>query len=320
LSRADLLPLAEAFAYAVRNSTEMDQRVTWKRRGEEHVALVQCRVTKAEGQDAVVVFMRDAVRIAQQVHDAKLAAMGRLVAGIAHDIRNPLSAITQAAQLLREQHDDAAKPGVGTGDRLAGMILTHADRINDTIEDVLVLGRKARETADPIEIVVWLQDWAEEQRVMGRAGPLRLKLEGVVPHEWGSLFESQRMATARVEIPKVRFHSDHLRRVINNLFDNALRYCSGVEGAIQISLKRPEGEHALELIVANDGPVISEPLRSQLFEPFMSGESRGTGLGLYICRELCQQNGAALSYRLTEPARRQGEFVIRLPLVATTEG
>lgn len=319
LSRADLTPVAEAFAHAVRTGSEQDQRVSWKRRGVEHVALVQCRVTKAEGQDAVVVFMRDAVRIDQQVHDAKLAAMGRLVAGIAHDIRNPLSAITQAGQLLREQHREAAllaNATSGSGERLAGMILTHADRINDTIEDVLVLGRKPRDAAGLIELSVWLQDWAEEQHTLGRATALELRLDHASAPAQTSLFASEKPQVHNDEPIKIRFHTDHLRRIVNNLFDNALRYCSGAPGSIVIMLNQLADQSALELAVANDGPVIQEPLRSQLFEPFMSGESRGTGLGLYICRELCQQNGAVLQYRLIPQARDWGAFVIKLPTLS----
>lgn len=323
LSRADLTPVAEAFAKALQTGSELDQRVSWKRRGVEHVALVQCRVTKAEGQDAVVVFMRDAVRIDRQVHDAKLAAMGRLVAGIAHDIRNPLSAITQAGQLLREQHREAAPNASnanavpGPGERLAGMILTHAERINDTIEDVLVLGRKPRDAAGLIELGVWLQDWAEEQHALGRATALELRLDNAAPIQ-SSLFASEIPKVDASELVKIRFHSDHLRRIVNNLFDNALRYCSGAVGSIVIMLNRSTDQSTLELVVANDGPVIEEPLRSQLFEPFMSGESRGTGLGLYICRELCQQNGAALQYRIMPQTRDWGAFVILLPLSAIT--
>jgi two-component system, NtrC family, sensor histidine kinase PilS len=326
-SRADLLPLAEAFTVAIHTGTELDQRVVWKRRGLEHVALVQCRVTQAAGQDAVVVFMRDAHRIAQQVHEAKLAGMGRLVAGIAHDIRNPLSAITQAAQLLKEQHHDAQVSSAGntgaisTGEKLSGMILTHAERINETIEDVLILGRKPRVADKATEIAVWLQDWAEEQRNLGRAGPLRLNLEAAVSAEPGPLFSAYVNTGSTVQPQlSVRFHHDHLRRIINNLYDNALRYCSGAAGSIDIVLQVLNDEHAVDVVVANDGPAIQEPLRSQLFEPFMSGESRGTGLGLYICRELCQQNNASLRYRLSAASDRLGEFVIRMPLGYVAQG
>lgn len=319
LARADLMPLAEAFDYAVRHGTEIEQQVTWKRRGVEHAAIVQCRVTKAEGRDAVVVFMRDAVRIAQQVHEAKLAAMGRLVAGIAHDIRNPLSAISQAAQLLREQDDGNSSASAASSARLANMILTHADRINDTIEDVLVLGRKPRDMAALVEIGVWLEDWADEQRSIGRAKPLKLDLSAAQVNTKPSLFEPVGKILKTNEPARIRFHADHLRRIINNLYDNALRYCSGSPDSITISLKSvAEGGAAIEVTVTNDGPVIEEPLRSQLFEPFRSGESRGTGLGLYICRELCQQNGATLHYRLLPERPTQGEFVIRAPVAAAT--
>jgi two-component system sensor histidine kinase PilS (NtrC family) len=108
----------------------------------------------------------------------------------------------------------------------------------------------------------------------------------------------------------VDFHADHLRRIINNLYDNAVRYASGKPGSIRV-MTRNQGP-VVELAVSNDGPVIAEPLRTQIFEPFVSGESRGTGLGLYICKELCSQNRSTLEYRVL--ADGHGEFALVIPL------
>jgi two-component system sensor histidine kinase PilS (NtrC family) len=285
-SRADLSALAEAFDRAVAMRSDAEQRVQWQRKGVQHDAFVQCRLTRAAGQDAVVVFLRDAKRVDAQVQEAKLAAMGRLVAGIAHDIRNPLSAISQAAELLREQ----AEAGQA---RLPAMITTNVARINETVEDVLLLGRRSRGPAPSLDLHPWLEEWADERRQQSHPTTLRLILPPV-------------------DI-RMRFHPDHLRRILNNLYDNALRYCSDRPGAVQLSTRLIDDSAQIGL--ANDGPLIEPAVRAQLFEPFMSGESRGTGLGLYLCRELCAQNGAQLEYQ--EIAGGHGEFVITAPLART---
>lgn len=285
-SRAELAPLTDAFDRAVGERLGDEQRVQWQRKGLHQDVLMQCRLTRAVGEEAVVVFLRDARRIAAQVQDAKLASMGRLVAGIAHDIRNPLSAISQAAELLSEQMGPQAA-------RLPAMIATNVARINETVEDVLLLGRRQRGEPPVLDLNLWLEEWLQEQQAFGRAGALEL-------------------VSARRDVA-VHFHPDHLRRILNNLYDNALRYCSGRNGSVRLSTRLTGAN--VEVALMNDGPAIAEPLRSQVFEPFMSGESRGTGLGLYLCRELCAQNRAQLDYRLA--GSLHGEFVISMPVSRT---
>lgn len=282
-SRAELAPLTEAFDRAVGEASAREQRVRWLRKGLHHDVFMQCRLTQAVGEEAVVVFLRDARRMEAQVQEAKLASMGRLVAGIAHDIRNPLSAISQAAELLSEQMGPQAA-------RLPSMIATNVARINETVEDVLLLGRRQRTEAPLLDLNSWVEEWLQEQHALSRAGALIL-----IP--------------ARTDVA-VHFHPDHLRRILNNLYDNALRYCSGRKGSVRLSTRVTGAQ--VELAVGNDGPPIDETLRAQLFEPFMSGESRGTGLGLYLCRELCAQNGAQLDYRLA--GSLHGEFVITMAI------
>ncbi|MBU6436889.1 MAG: HAMP domain-containing histidine kinase, partial [Betaproteobacteria bacterium] len=282
-SRAELAPLTEAFDRAVGEASAREQRVRWLRKGLHHDVFMQCRLTQAVGEEAVVVFLRDARRMEAQVQEAKLASMGRLVAGIAHDIRNPLSAISQAAELLSEQMGPQAA-------RLPSMIATNVARINETVEDVLLLGRRQRAEAPLLDLNSWVEEWLQEQHALSRAGALIL-----IP--------------ARTDVA-VHFHPDHLRRILNNLYDNALRYCSGRKGSVRLTTRVTGAQ--VELAVGNDGPPIDEALRAQLFEPFMSGESRGTGLGLYLCRELCAQNGAQLDYRLA--GSLHGEFVITMAI------
>jgi two-component system, NtrC family, sensor histidine kinase PilS len=289
-ARAELSPIAVQVQIALIHRAQTESRVSWSRKGLSHEAQVQCRVTQAAGEDAIVVFLRDARRIEAQVHEAKLAAMGRLVAGIAHDIRNPLSAISQAAELIQERTPEAAG-------RLPAMIAANVSRINETVEDVLLLGARDRSRSQRLELHAWLDEWYSERQALDRAtGVLTLTLD-------------------RGD-PTVDFHADHLRRVINNLHDNAVRYASGKAGSIRVQTHCHETH--VELTLSNDGPVIAEPLRTQIFEPFVSGESRGTGLGLYICKELCSQNRSTLDYRTLTGGH--GEFVLNIPLSRASLG
>ncbi len=251
--------------------------------------LVNCRPVRAAGEDMLLMFLRDARELEAQVHEAKLAGMGRLVAAIAHEIRNPLSAVSQAAQLLREQGSTSLVPA----ERLTELILTNARRIDATVQDVLALGRRERTPADALDLRRWLEEWHAEYRA----------IEGT--DDAGSV-----VAVALPEAPMwAGFDAEHLRRVVDNLVGNARRYCSGGVGAIRIEL-RSAWPDRVELSVANDGPVIEPAARGQLFEPFSSGEARGTGLGLYISRELCVKNGAGLDYRVMPDGR--GEFIIAM--------
>ena len=117
---------------------------------------------------------------------------------------------------------------------------------------------------------------------------------------------------------KIRFEPDHLQRVLVNLLDNALRYNTGEPGAIGVALRwMPSADPSgmLMISVSNDGEPVSGETERSLFEPFFSTRSRGTGLGLYICRELCERHGAHIDYRLhPPPLRHRNEFFLTVPI------
>ena len=118
----------------------------------------------------------------------------------------------------------------------------------------------------------------------------------------------------RVELPAepvgVLFDAEHLRRVLVNLLDNAYRYASAAAGAIHVRLDSRQESQAF-LSVASDGAPIPPDVEPYLFEPFFSTRSRGTGLGLYICRELCERYGATIDYRLRAVGEGQrNEFFV----------
>ncbi len=243
------------------------------------------------GEQFCVLLLED-VRTAQaRLRQEKLAAMGRVSAGIAHEIRNPLAAILQANALLLEDGLPAPQQ------RLARMVADNADRLKRIVDDVmeLVPGDTTAPRAVNVsaEVAAIAAEWA---RTVGL--PL-----GV----------SSRL---RVDLPSlplgVSFDPEHLRRVLVNLLDNAHRHASVEAGAILLRLTARE-DGAVQLAVASDGPPIAPDVEPYLFEPFFSTRSRGTGLGLYICRELCERYGASIEYRaLPASERSRNEFLVMM--------
>jgi two-component system sensor histidine kinase PilS (NtrC family) len=213
--------------------------------------------------------------------------MGRLTASIAHEVRNPLSAIGHAASLLSEDETDAARQ------RMLKIIGDNVARLNRMIEDILKLSRKAHQYEEPLALAPLMADILNELR---EAHAVK---DGVI-------------AIGDMASYKVRFDALHLREIILNLLTNALRYASGAPGSIRVEVVAGPG-HRFELHVRDDGPQISAAVRAHLFEPFYTTSSKGTGLGLYLARELCLNNGAMLNYEYRsegESGSPSGRFVI----------
>ncbi len=281
--------LADVLADAVRQHVSSGQAqapVTFE--GADGMRL-QARVQalrQLPGGPGYVVFVQDWREISHQLQQDKLAALGRLVAGVAHEIRNPLGAISQANQL-------AAEPdlSVAQRERMSALIAQNVERLNRIVEDVLDLGRSA--AREGIELQ-----------------PMRLLLE--LAAEFDHDTPGRVAVLADDAAATLEFDPQHLRRVLVNLLGNARRFASNRTGAIRIRLRGMT--QVSELSVANDGPVVAQALRAQLFEPFFTTDSRGTGLGLYISQQLCSRYGARLEYRVRrehEP-KAFGEFVIRV--------
>jgi two-component system, NtrC family, sensor histidine kinase PilS len=257
-----------------------------------HARAIVTRGWDAGGQQLCVLFVEDLRDMEARVRTEKLAAMGRMSAAIAHEIRNPLAAIAQANALLDE---DLSEP---SHKRLTEMVRSNALRLDKIVQDVLNLARVREvqiEVADPVPLDVAVRavasDWAE-QKQPGH----RLLLELQTGNQ------------------QVRFDPEHLRRVLVNLLDNALRYASQSEASIKI--KTRHSRFSTSLAVWSDGDAIEPAVRDRLFEPFYSSESRSSGLGLYICRELCERHGAALSYRRRGSKGVSGnEFLVSFPVV-----
>lgn len=232
-----------------------------------------------------VVFLHDLRELEARLRTEKLAAMGRMSAAVAHEIRNPLAAIVQANALLDEDLQDP------TQKRLAQMIAQNADRLAHIAEEIL--------------------DIARVQHQIDHAAPATVPLDDTVAQtwrDWQAQAPHKRCGTLQLGAPgmQVEFDAEHLRRVLVNLLDNALRYRSGDEESLQLQT-RLESPGQASVQVWSDGPPMDQSVERHLFEPFFSSESRSSGLGLYICRGLCERHGASIGYQRAHRETQTGD-------------
>ena len=229
-----------------------------------------------DGQRAgpILVFLEDVSNMNARVQQSKLASLGRLSASIAHEIRNPVGAMSHAAQLLGES------PGLGEDDqRLTEIIQTHSSRVSHIIDNVLQLSRRDSSRPESLPLKAWLEDFGDEfQRTLElQEGELTI---GELPEEL-----------------EVRMDRSHLRQVLWNLCDNAVKYASETGGIlVEIQGGRLPGQGRPYVEVLDSGLGVDEATADKIFEPFFTARSGGTGLGLYISRELCELNRATLLY------------------------
>ena len=217
-----------------------------------------------------VLFIEDTTRAREQAQQLKLAALGRLTANIAHEIRNPLAAISHAAELLQEDKH-AEERG-----RLTDIIQDNTRRLERLVSDVLQLSRRDRMSAEPIRVVPWLREFLGE-----------FVANESVPRG--------RFALDAARDLWVHFDREHLRQVMWNLLRNAVRYAHTEPASVRIIALRGFAD-GVELSVVDNGPGVPASSQGQLFEPFFTTEAKGTGLGLYLARELCAANRATLEY------------------------
>lgn len=235
-----------------------------------------------------VIFIEDVRDVEDRAQQLKLAAMGRLTASIAHEIRNPLAAISHAGQLMGE---DSADPLLR---RLAGIVRENTQRLNRLVEDVLRVARREPPLGDEIDINEFVQQFMSEFARDRALAPTTIQLE------------------SEPEL-RVKFEQSHLRQVLYNLVDNALRYATGGAKSVRIVIERAPEQDRAQLWVFDDGAGVPADARAALFEPFFTTRTQGTGLGLYLAREFCVTNRAALSYssrREVDGSSRDG-FLLR---------
>ena len=262
---------------------------------------VRTRLTASRENHAeslCVIFLEDLREIEARLRTEKLAAMGRMSAAVAHEIRNPLAAIAQANALMEE---DLREPALK---QLSALVRKNAQRLAQIVEEILDISRvqhRGPSTPAPLELdpalAATCSDWAMQTRSGSRL-QLALSAPGVF----------------------VPFEADHLRRILVNLLDNALRYAGQKPDSIRVWTQVAAGQASMH--VWSDGAPLTPTVQRHLFEPFFSSESRSSGLGLYICRELCERHGATLGYERSSAgsasnAREGNEFIVRFGTGAT---
>ena len=221
-----------------------------------------------------LIFLEDTSLLAERVQQGKLAALGRLSASIAHEIRNPVGAMSHAGQLLAESSNIGADER-----RLTDIIRNNSERVSTIINNVLQLSRREATKPSRLTLSDWLEDFLGEFCETMEVGPSRIRIN----HEATDL--------------EVRIDPSHLHQVVWNLCDNAIKYGEPQNGIdLEINLGRLSPSNRPFLEVADHGKGIEPQAVDRIFEPFFTGRKGGTGLGLFIARELCQLNRAILLY------------------------
>lgn len=243
-----------------------------------------------DGNNALI-FVDDNIRMAQQAQQLKLASLGGLTASIAHEIRNPLGAISHAAQLLQES------PQLGEEDRrLTEIIRGNAVRISRIIDNVLQFSRRGTSKPERLELPGYLGQFAAEfgATLQLPEGALRIAQDAD--------------SAPSSDAPHVRADPTQLQQILWNLCQNAIAH-AGAEGQpVELLYGRLPSNNRPYVEVADRGPGIAPEDAERIFEPFFTRSTRGTGLGLFLARELAQTNGATLLY---EP-RTGGGSVFRI--------
>jgi len=251
----------------------------WRRGGASSITVrpvgngkvVRARFVEAgiEGGSFTLIFLEDMSRMQEQAQQLKLAALGRLTANIAHEIRNPLSAITHASDLLQEEFAADGR------ERLSRIIRDNAQRLDRMVRDILELSRRDRVQPERLRLKLFLEAFVAD----------------FVIHED---IARDRFVLDVAEDVTIEMDRVHLHQVVWNLLRNANRHSRKERGSVRLQVSRLSNR--VELNVVDDGEGVSPELQAQLFEPFFTTYSGGTGLGLYIARELCAANRATLDY------------------------
>lgn len=225
--------------------------------------------------NAYIIFLDDMSSIDQQIQQGKLASLGRLTASIAHEIRNPLGAISHAGELLSESNAIEKEDR-----RLLDIIHNHSGRVNSIVKSILQLSRQEQNNIELIPLKDWLSEFDKDFK------------------EQFGLQHSPLKITSNKEVQNVNFDKNHLKQIIDNLCSNALKYgqASSAASVIEITTGLHPVTQQVYISVIDNGKGMDEKVAQQIFEPFYTTSPSGTGLGLYISSQLAELNHAKLSY------------------------
>lgn len=246
------------------------------------------RELQPNARGEALVFVEDYTPVTQYAQSLKLTSLGRLTASIAHEIRNPLGAISHAAQLLQESPDLAP-----ADQRMADIIQHHCVRVNDIVESVMQISRREPPKPEYIMLSEWLNKFVSDY-----IKELNRPTDITIDCDYRELL--------------VEFDPENLQRVLSNLLNNALRHseiATGKETA-KIIVGMDFSAHQCLVDVIDAGTGVPPNDQAKLFEPFFTTVEAGSGMGLYLCRELCEINNADLHYRPTS----MGESCFRISL------
>jgi two-component system, NtrC family, sensor histidine kinase PilS len=235
-----------------------------------------------------LVFVEDYTPVTQYAQSLKLNSLGRLTASIAHEIRNPLGAISHAAQLLQESPDL-----IPSDNRMADIIQHHSERVNRIVESVMQISRREPPKPEQLLLASWLSEFVREY-----LNALNRPAEVTIDCDYKELL--------------IDFDPENLQRVFTNLLDNALRHSKQETGkeTARIHIDIDSTLHQYQINMIDNGSGVAFADRAKLFEPFFTTMSEGSGMGLYLCKELCEINNADLDYRPTG----KGESCFRISI------
>ena len=238
----------------------------------------------------ILLFVEDYTPVTEAAQTLKLNALGKLTASIAHEIRNPLTAISHASQLMEDISDNPTEQI-----ELCRIISNNTQRVNEIIENILQLSRREDAKRESLDLLAWLRLFIPE-------------------YEQGQAHGSCVTLRAPEPVGTILFDPGHLRRILTNLLDNGVRHAGERTGQFTVTLELTKdiATNKAHIDVIDAGSGVPDTMRDRLFEPFFTTSPKGSGLGLYLCRELCQSNNAALSYdRTVDDGTR---FRVAIPL------
>ena len=227
-----------------------------------------------KGTGDTLIFLEDATQLNQRFQQIKLASLGRLTASIAHEIRNPLSAINHASQLLQESELDKADK------KLTDIITTQVQRLDKVIQNVLQLSKEHKSNHETINLKDWLLNFCHEFK------------------QNNDLSDEQLTLSPMQENTVVLFDSSHLTQIMNNLCSNSINHNNRELKDININISYGFDEQFGQpyIQVKDNGPGIPKEVIEQIFDPFFTTSSKGTGLGLYISKEMVESNRGRIRY------------------------
>ncbi|MBK5970360.1 MULTISPECIES: sensor histidine kinase [Thiorhodovibrio] len=238
---------------------------------------VRPRIERLDGfrTGGALVFLDDNRQLVREAQEIKLASLGRLTASIAHNIRNPLSSISHAGQLLSEVEYFGPEE-----QHLLNIVRRNALRIDETVTSILEFSRRDQPQPRTIDLGAWLREFREEFIAGNRLRPEAMQLQ--LPED--SI--------------QVSVDPRHFGQVLRNLCENAYTHGhSELEPTrVDISLTHAAESDTIHLTVADNGPGVPSQHVRNLFDPFFTTANTGTGLGLYAARELCEANSLRLEY------------------------